>query len=97
MPIDCVSAFHDALQSAFGALDWLPETDGAIHRFHVPGNEPGTLKGWCILSLLDGDTAYGCFGSWKAGDSWRSHPVYPLCQSEGRRISLSPNVVPCPL
>jgi len=96
MCIDCVSAFHNALQSAFGALDWLPEPDGHIHRFRVPGDEPGTLRGWYLL-LSDGGTASGCFGAWKAGGSWRSHPVDPLCQSEGRRISLSPNAAPCSL
>lgn len=25
--------FRDALRATFGPLDWLPEPDGAIHRF----------------------------------------------------------------
>lgn len=96
MRIDCVTAFRDALQSAFGPLEFLPIPDGKINRFHVPGDRAGSENGWYIL-CLDGGTASGCFGAWKAGGSWWSHPVDPLCQSEGRRISLSPNAAPCSL
>lgn len=89
---DSAIQFHEVLQNAFGPLDFLPIPDGQIHRLHVPGS----LRGW-YLFRVDGGTASGCFGSWKAGGSWRSHPVDPLCQSEGRRISLSPNAASCPL
>jgi putative DNA primase/helicase len=53
-------------------LEWLPIADGAIHRFRVPGDKPGTLNGWYLL-FLDG-IASGVFGSWKAGGSqtWSS-------------------------
>ncbi|WP_397442999.1 toprim domain-containing protein [Pseudomonas chlororaphis] len=62
---DPVILFREALQSVYGTLDWLPLDDGDIHRFHVPGDKPGTLNGWYVL-YLDG-IASGAFGSWKAG------------------------------
>ncbi|WP_349573297.1 toprim domain-containing protein [Azotobacter salinestris] len=70
--MDCVIAFREVLQDAFGLLGWLPEADGQIHRFHVPSDKPGTLNGWYVL-FPDG-IASGCFGSWKAGGSqtWSS-------------------------
>lgn len=69
---DPVILFRDALQAVFGPLDWLPEPDGAIHRFRVPGDRPGTLNGWYVL-FLDG-IASGAFGSWRASgsQSWSS-------------------------
>ncbi|WP_371232438.1 toprim domain-containing protein [Pseudomonas sp. QE6] len=77
--MDFVIAFRDALQSAFGPLDWLPTPDGAIHRFHVPGDRTGSRNGWYVL-FLDG-IASACFGSWRAGTShtWSSRkPADPL-------------------
>lgn len=77
--IDSVMLFRDALQDAFGLLDWLPIPDGKIHRFHVPGDKPSTLNGWYVL-YLDG-IASGAFGSWKAGGSqmWSSRePSSPV-------------------
>ncbi|MGV6954712.1 toprim domain-containing protein [Pseudomonas chlororaphis] len=62
---DPVILFREALQSVYGTLGWLPLDDGDIHRFHVPGDKPGTLNGWYVL-YLDG-IASGAFGSWKAG------------------------------
>ena len=62
--------FRNALESVFGRLDCLPVADGHIHRFHVPGDRPGSLNGWY---LLHGDAQpVGCFGSWKTGGyhSW---------------------------
>lgn len=53
--------------------------DGAIHRFHVEGDKPGSRNGWCILHL-DGIPA-GAFGTWKEGacGTWRagSGPMTP--------------------
>ena len=66
--MDCVTQFRDALQAAFGPLDWLPEPDGIIRRFHVPGDKPGSLNGWYLL-FADG-IASGCFGSWKDAGAW---------------------------
>ena len=62
---DATILFRDALQSVYGPLDWLPEPDGAIHRFRVPDDKAGTLNGWYVL-YLDG-IASGAFGSWKSG------------------------------
>lgn len=58
-------AFRDALQGAFGRLDWLPLADGTIQRFHVPGDRTGTLNGWYVL--FGNVTPAGAFGSWKTG------------------------------
>jgi putative DNA primase/helicase len=62
---DAVILFREALQAVYGQLDWLPVPDGAIHRFRVPEDKPGTVNGWYVL-YLDG-IASGAFGSWKAG------------------------------
>ena len=69
---DSTILFRDALQSIFGPLDFLPVPDGAIHRFRVPDDKPGTLNGWYVL-YLDG-MASGAFGSWKTNRSsaWSS-------------------------
>ena len=69
---DATILFRDALQAVYGQLDWLPDPDGAIHRFHVPRDKPGTLNGWYVL-YMDG-IASGAFGSWKAGgaSTWSS-------------------------
>ncbi|KAB0773152.1 toprim domain-containing protein [Pseudomonas aeruginosa] len=72
-------AFREALQDVFGKLDWLPEADDSIHRFHVPGDRPCTENGWYILHA-DGIPS-GAFGSWKAGGTltWSSRrPANPL-------------------
>jgi putative DNA primase/helicase len=62
---DAAVLFRDALQAAYGPLDWIPEPDGEIHRFRVPEDKPGSLNGWYVL-YLDG-IASGAFGSWKTG------------------------------
>jgi putative DNA primase/helicase len=86
--MDSVSLFRDALQRHYGLLDWLPIPDGAIHRFHVPGDKLGTRNGWYVL-FLDG-IACGVFGSWKVGgaQTWSSRkPVdYLEAQSIDQRI-----------
>ncbi|SEJ43706.1 putative DNA primase/helicase, partial [Azotobacter beijerinckii] len=43
---DAVILFRDELQSVFGPLDWMPDPDGQIHRFHVPGDRSGSRNGW---------------------------------------------------
>jgi len=82
--MDCVIQFRDALQGAFGQLDWLPEPDGGIHRFYVPGDKAGTLNGWYVL-YMDG-IASGAFGSWKAGSArtWCSRE--PLDAREAEQV-----------
>lgn len=61
--MDCIKAFRDVLQAAYGSLEWSPIADGTIHRFHVPGEEQGTCNGWYLLAP-DRRPA-GCFGSWR--------------------------------
>lgn len=78
---DAIILFHDALQAAYGQLDWLPLPDGAIHRFRVPEDKPGTLNGWYVL-YLDG-IASGAFGSWKSGSAstWCSREPVDACEA----------------
>lgn len=47
--MDCVIQFRDALQAAYGPLDWLPIPDGGIHRVHLDGDKQGSLNGWYVL------------------------------------------------
>lgn len=61
--------FLDQLASTFGPLPWVPEPDGQIHRFHVPGDRTGSRNGWYVLHL--NGIAYGAYGNWKAGSSYR--------------------------
>lgn len=77
----CVSQFRQALEGAFGALDWQPIPDGMIHRFRVPGDKPGTMNGWYLL-FADG-IASGVFGSWKASGSqtWSSRKPANPCET----------------
>ncbi len=79
---DATIMFRDALQSAYGPLDWLPVPDGAIHRFHVPDDKAGTLNGWYVL-YLDG-IASGAFGSWKTKGSsvWSSRAPVDYREAE---------------
>lgn len=83
--------FRDALQAVFGRLEWLPEADGQIHRFHVPGDRSGSRNGWYLL-FADG-IASGCFGSWRVGDThtWSSRkPTDPLeAQLIAQRVDLA--------
>ncbi|MDY7558981.1 toprim domain-containing protein [Pseudomonas sp. CCC3.2] len=81
---DAPVLFRETLQSIYGPLDWLPEPDGDIHRFHVPGDKSGSVNGWYVL-YLDG-IASGAFGSWKTGGamSWCSRE--PLDTREAEQI-----------
>lgn len=67
MIADPVSAFLDAMQSAYGLLDFTPIPSGDIHRFYIPGDRAGSRNGWYVLHT-DG-IASGAFGSWKVGDA----------------------------
>ncbi|MGE8096632.1 toprim domain-containing protein [Pseudomonas fluorescens] len=84
--MDFVILFRDAMQSVLGPLDWLPIPDGDIHRFHVPGDKPGTQNGWYVL-FLD-SIPCGVFGSWKTGGSqiWRSRK--PADHLEAQLVTL---------
>ncbi len=84
MIADPVTLFRDALQGAFGPLDWLPVPDGQLHRFHVPGDKAGSRNGWYVL-YLDGLPA-GAFGSWKACEVHRWHSREPADHREAEQL-----------
>lgn len=83
--MNSTAAFRDALQATFGTLDFIPEGDGQLHRFHVPGDCGGSRNGWYILHL-DG-IATGVFGSWKTGTShtWSSREPRDYREAEQLR------------
>ncbi|WP_338649096.1 toprim domain-containing protein [Pseudomonas sp. ML2-2023-3] len=76
--------FHDALEAFYGPLDFLPIPDGNIHRFHVPGDKPGSLNGWYVL--YTDRIATGCYGSWKAGGVYKWHSRKPVNHLEAQMI-----------
>ncbi len=82
--LDAVAGFHEVLQSHYGPLPFIPEPDGTIHRFHVPGDKPGSMAGWYVL-FLDG-IASGAFGSWKAGGSHTWSSRQPTNNQEAEQI-----------
>lgn len=65
-------AFLDAMQVVLGRLDFIPVGDGVVHRFHVPGDKPGTKNG-CYGLFMD-DIASGWFGTWRHSEpgSWKT-------------------------
>ncbi|TWH63997.1 putative DNA primase/helicase [Azomonas agilis] len=79
MPEKAEWAFKDALEAAFGRLDFVPMMDGHFHRFRVPEDKSGTRNGWYV-GFLD-NIASGAFGSWKLGQTgtWSSRkPTDPI-------------------
>ena len=82
--MDGVNHFRDALQMVYGPLDWLPEPDGQLHRFHVPGDRAGSNNGWYILHL--GGVAVGIYGSWKDGGSHRWSSRAPADYREAEQL-----------
>ncbi|WP_144572227.1 toprim domain-containing protein [Azomonas agilis] len=79
MPEKAEWAFKDALEAAFGRLDFVPMMDGHFHRFRVPEDKSGTRNGWYV-GFLD-NIASGAFGSWKLGQTgtWSSRqPADPI-------------------
>lgn len=82
---DAVFVFRDALQERFGLLNWLPIPDGEIHRFHVPGDRPGTVNGWYILFLDGIPTAV--YGSWKDGITQKWCSRLPSSPAEARLVA----------
>ncbi len=86
--MDCVIGMRDAMQSVYGALDFLPEPSGTLQRFHVPGDKSGSLNGWAVL-YADG-IASGAFGSWKHGQAhrWSSRePATPFEADQLRQVT----------
>lgn len=82
--MDCLTLFRDALQADFGTLDFIPETDGQLHRFHVPGDRVGSRNGWYIL-YLDGIPT-GIYGSWKVSGFHRWSSRDPVDYRETEQI-----------
>lgn len=81
---EAIQAFSKALQEQYGPLEVMPEPDGSIHRFDVPGDKPGRRNGWYVLHA--NGIASGAFGSWKHGDchTWTSRA--PADQREARHL-----------
>lgn len=77
-------SFQKAMQAVYGPLDCQAVADGLIHRFHIPGDKPGTLAGWYVL-FLDG-IASGAFGSWKAGGSQTWSSRQPANHHEAEQV-----------
>lgn len=67
---DAAILFRDSMQSVIGKIDFVPEGDGQIHRFHVPGDKPGTLNG--VYCLHVDAIASGWYGTWKDGGHWHT-------------------------
>lgn len=65
---DAAILFRDAIQGVIGKIDFVPEGDSQIHRFHVAGDKPGTLNGVYCLHL--DAIATGWYGTWKDGGHW---------------------------
>lgn len=62
--MDFINAFESALQKA-GIPSSSPIVgDGRLRRFVVVGDHKGRKNGWYRLTI-DGDFAFGSFGSWK--------------------------------
>lgn len=72
--------FLEAMQHIHGLLDVSPVADGAIHRFHVPGDKRGTRHG--AYALFPEGIPAGWFGTWKDGGHWHNwrsrEPANPL-------------------
>lgn len=61
-----ITGFQDAIAAAgLGKPDI--KADGAIHRYRVEGDKPGTLNGWYVYFPVP--VPAGAFGSWKTGNS----------------------------
>lgn len=79
-------SFREALQSAYGPLDWVPTGDGEVHCFHVPGDKPGRLNGWYVL--FTDAIACGAFGSWKVGGTHTWCSRQPHTPQEAGQVRL---------
>lgn len=78
--MDPIRAFLDVMQAAFGPLAFLPIADGRIHRFHVPGDQPGSKNG--AYQLFPDGIVSGWYGTWKDAGNWHNwssrQPATPL-------------------
>jgi putative DNA primase/helicase len=84
-----ILAFLDAMQAVFGRLDFVPVADGKIHRFHIPGDRPGSKNG--AYQLFPDGIVSGWYGTWKDAGSWHNwssrQPATPLEVEQMRQRS----------
>ncbi len=83
---DVIADFMQALNQAGLFTKGEIIADGKLHGFHVEGDKRGSQNGWYIL-FLDGGFAFGCFGSWKTGDTvkWCAKPDRELTQVQRKQ------------
>ena len=75
---DC--APHDPRTLTFG-----PPKTGAVHRYRVDGDKPGSANGWFIF--YDDGIPAGAFGSWKLNftETWCAKREHELSEAERAR------------
>ncbi len=87
--MDPIRAFLDVMQAAFGPLAFLPIADGRIHRFHAPGDRPGSKNG--AYQLFPDGIVSGWYGTWKDAGNWHNwssrQPATPLEVEQVRQRS----------
>lgn len=87
--MDPIRAFLDVMQAAFGPLAFLPIADGRIHRFHAPGDRPGSKNG--AYQLFPEGIVSGWYGTWKDAGNWHNwssrQPATPLEVEQVRQRS----------
>jgi putative DNA primase/helicase len=85
MTRDHLEAFAAAIVDAGLGRPAEMVADGQLRRFHVSDDRRGTLNGWYWLRV-DGEEAFGGFGSWKTGVklSWTAGTKKQLSTAERR-------------
>jgi putative DNA primase/helicase len=73
--------FLNAMEAKFGRLNFIPIADGMRHRFHVPGDKPGSKNG--AYALYPGTIDHGWFGTWKnpTWHKWNSRKPVNLLEA----------------
>lgn len=78
-----MTALIDAMCTAgLAPVDGAIDTDGRLHRFHVPDDKPGSKNGWYVAYLHPWPA--GAFGSWRTGEShtWRAGGAQAMSPDE---------------
>ncbi len=82
--INTVECFRQAMREAGIEPEPPAEiiSDGAVHRFTIPGDKALSRNGWYVL--FSDEPPAGAFGSWKTGVSrtWRSKPIKDMTTAE---------------
>ncbi len=83
-----IDAFLRAIEDA-GLTTHKPSitADGALHRYRVAGDKPGSLNGWYVLHL--DEKPFGSFGSWKTGQSLTWTAERPESLTAAERLALA--------